>query len=462
MSHYASAAAAVLLASPLNALAFCGSYVGGSGTDLYNNASQIAVVRQGNETTLTMASDVEADSTDFAIVIPVPEVLNQANVRVVDPEVIRRLDAYSSPRLVSYTCEQLGHYPAYDTGDYGYPPSSAGCLLGGCSNDSMIGASDTDAALAADGTAPLSPEDIDSVGVEANFAVGEYEIVILSAEESGDLLLWLELSGYAVDPATEDLFAEYIDAGSYFFAAKVHLEEAETGDATIGGGPKYLSPIQFTYRSDVWSLPIRLGTTNSPGVQDAVFFVVNTAHYGQAGISNYPEASIEDECLFDTHAEDATFGEFYEREFAATHERSGQGIWSNEYSWGPTKCDPCTSQGALSDEDLQAIGWDRDPWDAWFTRLRVRYTPEEATQDLVFYHTNMTTNGQIRHIEYERSHEWDFPTCAEGWVDDPGTCDSAHLYRQARPKAGGQASAAGVGILLGLALVGFRRRREQD
>ena len=84
--------------------AFCGTYVGSAGADLYSHTSQVAIARQGNQTTLTLANDYEGSLDEFAVVIPVPSVLTAENVKVVDQEVLQRIEMYSSPRLVEYSC----------------------------------------------------------------------------------------------------------------------------------------------------------------------------------------------------------------------------------------------------------------------------------------------------------------------------------------------------------------------
>ena len=73
--------------------AFCGHYVGQAGSQIYNQSSQVVVVRQGEQTTLTLANDVQGDTADFALVMPVPQVLTADDVQTVDPEVLRALDA---------------------------------------------------------------------------------------------------------------------------------------------------------------------------------------------------------------------------------------------------------------------------------------------------------------------------------------------------------------------------------
>ena len=84
------------------ALAFCGFYVARADTKLFNQASQVVLVRHENKTVITMANDFKGDPKEFAIVVPVPTILEKGQIRVGDRAVIEHLDAYSAPRLVEY------------------------------------------------------------------------------------------------------------------------------------------------------------------------------------------------------------------------------------------------------------------------------------------------------------------------------------------------------------------------
>ena len=60
------------LALPVTASAFCGFYVARADSKPYNQSSQVALVRDGRSTSITMASDYQGDLKEFALVIPVP------------------------------------------------------------------------------------------------------------------------------------------------------------------------------------------------------------------------------------------------------------------------------------------------------------------------------------------------------------------------------------------------------
>ena len=83
-------------------LGFCGFYVAKADTKLFNKASQVVLVRDGDRTVMTMANDFEGDPKEFAVVIPVPTFLTRGQIHVGDKALIDHLDAYSAPRLVEY------------------------------------------------------------------------------------------------------------------------------------------------------------------------------------------------------------------------------------------------------------------------------------------------------------------------------------------------------------------------
>ena len=66
------------------ALAFCGFYVAKADTKLFNKASQVVLVRDGDRTVITMANDFKGDPKEFAMVVPVPTV-HRARSRSTSP-----------------------------------------------------------------------------------------------------------------------------------------------------------------------------------------------------------------------------------------------------------------------------------------------------------------------------------------------------------------------------------------
>src|SRR5215510_9849714 len=87
---------------PAAAHSFCGFYVDRGDAQLFNHASQVVLVRDGDRTVMTMVNDFKGEPKEFAVVVPVPVVLEKGQVHVGDKAIVDHLDAYSAPRLVEY------------------------------------------------------------------------------------------------------------------------------------------------------------------------------------------------------------------------------------------------------------------------------------------------------------------------------------------------------------------------
>src|SRR5437667_11235414 len=83
-------------------LGFCGFYISKADTKLFNKASQVVLVRDGDRTVMTMANDFKGDLKEFAVVIPVPTFLKRGQIHVGEKALVDHLDSYSAPRLVEY------------------------------------------------------------------------------------------------------------------------------------------------------------------------------------------------------------------------------------------------------------------------------------------------------------------------------------------------------------------------
>src|SRR5262245_10521914 len=75
--------AGVLGADP--AFGFCGFFVAGSDAKLTNHASQVVLLREGRRTVMTMSNTYQGPPEDFAMVVPVPVVLQKGDVRTLAP-----------------------------------------------------------------------------------------------------------------------------------------------------------------------------------------------------------------------------------------------------------------------------------------------------------------------------------------------------------------------------------------
>src|SRR5206468_6571901 len=100
------------------------------------------------------------------------------------------------------------------------------------------------------------------VTIEAQYTVGEYDILILSAQQSSGLEAWLRQNGYKIPAGASEVISSYLKQNMRFFVAKVNLAEQSKL------GFSYLRPLQVAYESPKFMLPIRLGMVNAKGPQE--------------------------------------------------------------------------------------------------------------------------------------------------------------------------------------------------
>jgi hypothetical protein len=322
----------VLLAWSRDTSAFCGFYVGGADAKLFNNATQVVLMRDGTRTVLAMQNNYEGPPSGFAMVVPVPVILEKSNVKTLQRAVFDKIDQLTAPRLVEYWEQD----PC--------APDSFGAGLG------LRGTG------AGGGGAGIGVEKKGDLGVtvEAKFEVGEYEVVILSAKDSTGLDTWLRQESYAIPNGAASYLNPYVQAGSKFFVAKVDPKKVKFEN----GGPSarktaQLSPLRFHYDTPELSLPVRLGLINSNGTQDLVVHVLGKHQRFEP--ANYRSVTIPTNLDLAEQGK-GEFGRFYAALFDRTLEKNPQAIVT-EYSWDASTCDPCPGP-ALDRSDLATLGAD--------------------------------------------------------------------------------------------------------
>ena len=72
------------------ASAFCGFYVGKADAKLFNEASQVILARDGNRTVIGMRNDFQGELTDFALVVPVPVVLQKNQIHIGEAKIFEK------------------------------------------------------------------------------------------------------------------------------------------------------------------------------------------------------------------------------------------------------------------------------------------------------------------------------------------------------------------------------------
>ena len=351
---------AALLGSATPAHAFCGFYVGGAGAKMFNNATEVVLMRHGTTTVLSMQNNYQGPPDKFALVVPVPVVVKEKQVKTLPAEVFAKVDVLGAPRLVEYW-EADPCKADWDDGDV-----------------SKVSMTVDDAESEDDGGG--DDEKQYKVKIEAKFSVGEYDIVVLSAQESTGLERWLRANKYEIPAAAEPLLRPYVEQGTKFFVAKVDPKKVR-----FVNGMATLSPLRFYYDSPELTLPIRLGLANSNGTQDLIVNILAPNQRYEA--ANKPNVTIPTNLAVKDEVR-TRFGEFYAALFDHTLKEVPNAVVT-EYSWDSGSCDPCPGP-TLDPADLATLGADvigttyKDASPFYtLTRLHARYGTD-VKDDLVF------------------------------------------------------------------------------
>lgn len=363
-----------MLCTMHQALPFCGFYVAKADANLFNNKSQVILVRDGDRSTITMSNDFRGNVKDFAMVVPVPTVLKEKDIHVLDNSVFKTLDAYSAPRLVEY----YDHNPC---APIVLRESSVSMKSVQISSMKMRSVKNKDKKY--------------KVTIEAEYQIGEYDILILSAKESSGLKHWLIDNGYQIPEQAEEVLEPYIKSDMKFFVVKVNLEKK--------GGGEELSPIQISFNSDKFMLPIRLGMANADGDQDMIVYAFTKK--GRVEVANYRTIEMPTARNIPLFVK-KDFGPFYKDVFGKQYDREGRNgvfleyAWNVTPSWGGMKCDPCVGPPPINMDFAKAgVDWGANGTEnVFFTRLHVRYSREKFPQDLQFMVTPNTMHYQARYI----------------------------------------------------------------
>ena len=391
------AIAAALTAVPLaivatDAHAFCGFFVGKADATLANRSSQVIVARHEQKTVISMLNEYRGALKEFALVVPVPQVLERGQIHVGDRRMFERIDAFTAPRLAEYRDTDPCAPPALRQA---FPASAA----------------------AADSVAKKERMRADKalgVSVEARYTVGEYEIVILSAKESDGLETWLRRNGYRIPAGAGAALRPYVLQNMKFFVARVDLaEHAKTGRA-------WLAPLQFAFESPKFMLPVRLGMLNADGPQEMVVYMLTKQ--GRVETTNYRTVRMPTNVELPGYVRE-DFGRTYQAIFDEQVRREGRGAVFTEYFWDMGWCDPCSAD-PLSADELRAAGafWvsaeasrgGAQP--AMVTRLHLRYSRDTLPEDLAFQETADRQPWQVRYV------------LRTPWAGDENACPASKPY----------------------------------
>jgi hypothetical protein len=304
--------------------------------------------------------------------------LQRDQIRTVTPQIFKTLDAYSGPRLVEY---------------YDENPCQVITML-----DEVAMAPMMERGTSAESAG--SDFKKYSVKIEAQYTVDEYDVLLLSAQESSGLEKWLTANGYKIPSGAREVLQPYINSGMKFFVVKVNMDELKKK------GSQFLSPLQISFNSPKFMLPIRLGMANSSGSQDMIVYAFT--HTGRIETTNYRTVKVPTDKNVPEFVQNY-FGQFYVDTYRKHRREQGQANVYLEYAWDVSGsvtqfCDPCTGNPPML-ADLMTAGVD---WvqqyhygyngNVFFTRLHITYDRSHFPQDLQFEETPNRENFQARYI----------------------------------------------------------------
>jgi hypothetical protein len=323
-------------------------------------------------------------------------VLKESQIHVGERALIEHLDAYTAPRLVEY----------FD-GD-----------------PCMRYLAKMQALGSADAAAPAQERErrANALGVtiEAQYTVGEYDILILSAKESRGLEIWLTENGYRVPGKASRVLRSYLKQGLKFFVARVNLEQQGKLGLT------YLRPLQIAFESPRFMLPIRLGMANARSSQE--LYIYTLTKNGRVETTNYRTVKMPTGNEIPLYVKDR-FADFYRAMFDRQVRKENMRTVFLEYAWAMNLCDPCSAD-PLSTDELRELGvfWlgdtnqtGRGAPQVFVTRLHVRYDDKNFPEDLVLQETGDQSSFQGRYV---MRHPW----------TGEATCDGAIEYRESLRK----------------------------
>jgi MYXO-CTERM domain-containing protein len=343
-----------------------------------------------------MQNNYKGPPESFAMVVPVPVVLQEKDVKTLGREVFEHVEQMGAPRLVEYW-ERDPCGPEYDPE---LELSKRGSVQ-----------------LGAGGGAKDKADDL-GVTIEAKFVVGEYQVLILSAKDSTGLETWLTREKYTIPKDAEPLLRPYVESGMKWFVAKVDTSKVKwVGEGSTEKGDDKraeLSPLRFHYDAEEFALPIRLGMANSSGTQDLIVNIL--APNQRYEVANYKNVTIPTNIDVDASMKEK-FGAFYTALYDRTVEKN-PGAVITEYAWQATTCDPCPDP-ALNPMEFQTLGADvlggtRDKptmyanADFVLTRLHARYG-KTLTDDLRFKAAAPIVGGREHLVDGKKLEEGSRP-----------------------------------------------------
>jgi MYXO-CTERM domain-containing protein len=313
---------------PRSAAAFPGFFASKKSEPIKNHSTQIAVMKKGADTVVSVMPDYDGPIEGFAMILLVPSDVTVDKVTTLKRDFIDRLDSLTAPRFHEY---------------WEQDPCDAGPAEQEWERNLKVAPA---APAASAGAAPPKPAKELFLDTKAKQKEGEYKFTLL--EPGADVVRWLTSHGYQPPEGAAETLKGY---GSLRpLVAEVDAKRIElTGDNLA-----VLSPIRFA-TSEPWdTIPSKLGLLNAEKEQELLVYAIDPDSRYEA--KNYktifPPTNIE----LDFSAKER-MGEFYNALYDLILAKNPQSFLS-EYAWPTEGCgQPCATEPMMLSE-LLSLGGD--------------------------------------------------------------------------------------------------------
>ncbi len=294
------------------------------------SADQRAIVAfDDGHQTLILQTAYEGDRTEFAWVIPVPDLLGSGDISTVSADIFQDLYVLTEPSAYGY---------------YGYNAQ----FLVGCSSGSQ-------------------PDEFRTVKVWDTLQVDDYEVAILSAGQSADLSDWLAANGYAFPDGHGNELDYYVDKSWFFVAVKMNpaVERPPSMGGDYGEETQEMKPLALSFDTAEPVYPLRISAVSSKDEVEVLVYVIGRHRMAP---TNYHTEEVRLTSPF----EGGDFPAYYEEQFRASLARAGASSVLVEYA------------GRLPDYLLNAhreeLGLPTGEF--YVTRLRTYLTQDDMDEDI--------------------------------------------------------------------------------
>ena len=376
--------AAGVALTPATAVACGGLFCDSVALTPVDQAAERVLFEVNDDGTITATVEIgySGSPSDFSWVVPVPDT---PELGIVPPSTLRLLDGATGPFII--------------------PPPISFPGWGG----------DDDGAMGDDDDQTSGDDDDQSGGVAVNDLpqVGPFDPQVISSDDPGALIDWLNDNGYLITPEMEPAVAGYVLGGMKFLGMKMAPE----------AGVSDIAPISMTYPATQPMLPIVLTSVAAEPEMSVIVFVFGDDDYESANYVNVevdrdlvkadPRNGANNYFSLLSWQADQVGGRAFFKQFAGTGamvQTRLAGVFLG------------TSDEAEANEAVLAIVGRH----ARMTRLYTRISPSEMQADPMFSPTRAETLDNVINLSGRPAIWWDTqalptPPCADTYCGQ-GSC----------------------------------------